>query len=123
MHLASRRAPLALLPELSCEPDSDRSGADYEHVVVGLDALGDVCEEPRQMLEAVRFARGLRGPAAAVPDARIVPDVAGRAVVRGNIGRHRYDVGLTIARADQERVPRVDPDERQVPLGRRRQER
>jgi malic enzyme len=83
-----------------------------EQILVRRQAMRDLFDEPREMLEAVRLAGGLRWPTAAVADPWFVPNMAGCSVVSRHLGVHPLDLRLIVVPADDDRLTGVDPDER-----------
>jgi hypothetical protein len=63
----------------------DGPGSQDQQVVARRQLVRDLRDKSVQVLEAVRFARGLRDATAAVAKHRIMPDVAGGPVVRRHL--------------------------------------
>jgi hypothetical protein len=84
---------------------------DDEQVVVLGQPAGDVVYKSLEMLETVRLAGVLRAATATVTNARIVPDVTGGPVASGHVRVHSFESNPVALPADDDGLPRVDPDE------------
>jgi hypothetical protein len=82
-----------------------------EQILVRRQSMCDLLDEPREMLEAVRLAGGLRASTSTVADRWVVPDMAGRPTVSRHLGVHPLDIGLIVMPADDDRLAGVNPDE------------
>lgn len=68
-------------------------------------------EEPREMLEPVRLTRCLRRAAAAVANARVVPDVSCRPMMRRDVRLDPFQHRCPVDPAKDDGLAGIDPDE------------
>ena len=85
--------------------------AEDQEVVAGTQPARDLDDESLQVFEAVRLARCLRDPSAAVAHGGVMSDVARRPVMSRHLGLHSFDSRTVAPEADDDRLCRVDPDE------------
>ncbi|MEX2547786.1 MAG: hypothetical protein WD830_08355 [Chloroflexota bacterium] len=101
---------LVALGELPCQEFVDGPGSKDQQVVARRQPVRDLQDKALQVFEAVRLAGGLRSPAAAVTDARIVADASGSSVVSRHLRFHSCESSAVSLRADDDGLPSVDPD-------------
>jgi hypothetical protein len=92
----------------------NRARAQEEEIVARPQPVRHRLDEPAKMLDAMGLARGLRVPAAALADRRIVPNVPGGAMVGGDVRLDPLEADLVLLETGDERLPRVDPDQARV---------
>jgi len=106
-----------LLVDPALESLPNRPRTEDQEVILDRQAPRDELDEVIEVFLAARLTGGLRGAAATVPDADVVPDVTGGFVVVGHVRFQPLDVGMVPQPVEQDRLVGVDPDER--PAGRR----
>jgi hypothetical protein len=95
----------------SFEALAHRARTEDDHVVVRRKPARDPLDEAFEVLDPMRLSGGLRRSTTSVTDAGIVPDVAGRAVVRRHVGLLPLDKRPVVPPAHDDRVSGVDPDQ------------
>jgi hypothetical protein len=110
-HLARAGVALVHRADMALQALANRAWSQDQQVLVRGQASRDPVDEPFEVLQAARLARGLWPPTPVVRT-RTVRDVAGRPVVRRDVGVQAFNAGAIVVPADDDRLASVDPDER-----------
>ena len=92
-----------VLAQVSLESLPNGSRTEDQEVVIRRHAVCHLSDESVQVLEPTRFAGGLGRTSAAVPDAGLVADVAGRPAVGRHIRYEVLDIRGVVLPADDDR--------------------
>jgi hypothetical protein len=108
---ASAPVLLVVLTDASLQVLTHGAGTDEDEVVLRRQAQRDLIDEPLEVLESMRFSGGLGPTATAVPDGRIVADMAGGSMVGRDFRFDSFESARVLQPADDDGLSRIDPDE------------